>query len=552
MEKIIGVCSVCGKEEVRVYDVDGRKLCADCLEKEGYGICDDCGEVVALDDMTITSYGDHVCPDCLENNYVMCDDCGEYVLPHDTREVHTGSRSWETIVVCEDCLDKDNYYCCDDCGEWYDADSYGCEPTETDRYYHVCPDCISDHYFYCENCGEYHNDDDAVWDDAFDEPVCRDCYNSMVVDNKHIHAYGYKPIPKPRTHTSRPDSCNDIDELLFGIELEADKGNRWERDDAIEEIGECTDDVYMKSDSSLTNGYEIVTHPATLDYHMFDLPWREICEISKKHGFKSHDARTCGLHIHVGRYQLGNDWRERYNTIANCLLLVDRFWDTLVVFSRRKEHQLDHYAARPQIIPYRVTDNDDDIREKLWAADNHWRYQALNLDNDNTIEFRLFNGTLKRDTIIATIQFTWNLCMFAKTHTLRECLSCTWEDITQYRQFDELNAYLIDRRIAHPDTEAIDPDDVAPYVSDETDGNPDNPDGVRFPIGTQVVITHDFEGAPAGLVGTVRCLNDHNDEYRYGCVFPEYWGGHSLDGSLEPSERSHGWWVREDHLALAS
>jgi hypothetical protein len=44
---------------------------------------------------------------------------------------------------------------------------------------------------------------------------------------------------------------------------------------------------------------------------------------------------------------------------------------------------------------------------------NSDRYEALNFNNDKTIEFRLFKGSLKYETIMACLEFTyatWHFC----------------------------------------------------------------------------------------------------------------------------------------------
>jgi len=36
--------------------------------------------------------------------------------------------------------------------------------------------------------------------------------------------------------------------------------------------------AYCKHDGSLNDGFEIVTHPMTLDYHLHRMPWEELLE----------------------------------------------------------------------------------------------------------------------------------------------------------------------------------------------------------------------------------------------------------------------------------
>ena len=67
----------------------------------------------------------------------------------------------------------------------------------------------------------------------------------------------------------------------------------------------------------------------------FDM--NQLCDIVKKHGFKSHNTSTCGLHIHASRELFGKDTTEQELTIAKIILLFNRFFDDEIVkFSRRK------------------------------------------------------------------------------------------------------------------------------------------------------------------------------------------------------------------------
>ena len=75
------------------------------------------------------------------------------------------------------------------------------------------------------------------------------------------------------------------------------------------------------------------------------------------------------------------------------------------------------------------------------ATRGRGRYQTVNLTNSSTVELRCFRGTLKRDTIIASIQLASNMTRYAMTHTPSECRNATWTDVLNVEQFEELNAY---------------------------------------------------------------------------------------------------------------
>ena len=65
----------------------------------------------------------------------------------------------------------------------------------------------------------------------------------------------------------------------------------------------------------------------------------------------------------------------------------------------------------------------------------------MNLCNTHTVEFRIFRGTLNRDSIIAAIQLVSNLTKYAMTHTPMECRDAAWSEVVGFEQFKELDAY---------------------------------------------------------------------------------------------------------------
>lgn len=274
-----------------------------------------------------------------------------------------------------------------------------------------------------------------------------------------IHNYSYKPEPEIGYKNDRESR----EHLTFGVELECeprnDGGNvrmdAYELSDRIDEIpGGRT---YCKSDSSLSNGVEIVSHPGTLAHHMYVMHWRQIQRTCEKAGFRSHDTDNSGLHVHVGRAQLGSTDAERDETIRKVQVLVALYTAELTRFSRRRRSCLEQWApfrsfgVSPESI--RATDGDT---LATWARssvptfedDYHQqRYTAVNLMNRATIEFRIFRGTLKRDTLIAAIQLTSNVFEYAMDHTWDAIRTSTWADVAAYKPYKELVNYMIARNL---------------------------------------------------------------------------------------------------------
>lgn len=532
-------CPMAATCSEHLYDVDGQQVCESNLEALGYTVCADCGALIRMDDAYTTSGGCTICRDCCDESYSYCECCGEYVHNDDSREVDGGHE-----YVCTDCLDGHpyDYFQCEDCGNWF---SYR-RSNSVDVRGHgtICEDCYYDgSYARCEGCDDVFPSDNLIYDEENDESYCSDCWDEHHSgDERHkLQRYSYKPTPIPRTRKKCTcDRCSDITDLLFGLELEVDKGPYEERDTAISEIADASEDVYMKHDGSLDTGFEIVTHPCTLEYHQYQFKWRAITSIAKKHGFKSHDARTCGLHVHVGRYQLGEDSQAQRDTIGKILLLVDRHWDPLVKFSRRHNDQLRRWAARPAIDRPRTGCSDDTAISMAWAANNGNRYQAVNLCNSGTVEFRMFNGTLKRDTIIATIQLLSNLCLYAKTHSVTECLESAWSDLVQYTPYDELNEYCKTQGLMGAQAEASAP----------TDANlPLDINDIQVGMNVRAI---DENCLPFGYVGTVRSVDRNNGpiEFWVGVEFTDFIGGHDLNGLTHDNPHG-GYWMGAEQLAIA-
>ncbi len=425
------------KTECEIIKKESKKM---SIEEVRY--CDDCGEkIVEGDEFYETADGRIICERCYEDSYSTCEDCeGIYPLD-DMVSVNDGE-----MYICQNCADDTaNYYHCDSCDEYF-------TPRYRSRYELangdcVCSHCVDGNVAECNDCGElFWIEDMEEEEDSWGDTVyfCPDCARGR--KNK-IHDYGYKPAPKFKVHNHDEFWTDDsIKELLFGVELEIDKGKSPET--VAEEITEAHDDIYCKHDGSLDHGVEIVSHPCTLEYHLKDLGWDDICDIALSNNFKSHEARTCGLHVHVGRRQLGETISEQNDNIAKIIILVDRHWDNIVRFTRRTEEQLSRWAERPEVIGRIVDFSDGYIGHKATDMINgRGRYQAVNTQNRNTIEFRIYNGTLKVSTLYATLQFTSNICKYAMTRSFDDCFASQWKDVAEYEAYPELTEYLASRNL---------------------------------------------------------------------------------------------------------
>ena len=500
--------------------------------EENKMICAECGKEIDVDEEVYElSNGEFICESCYESDYITCEECGDIIPYDDAISVND-----DTVYVCEYCAgNASKYYQCVCCGKWFTTryrDAYN-DYEGND----VCQECVDTEYSSCCVCDELFLRDDMIFDVHTERFYCPDCerYNK-----KAIHDYGYKPEPKYKTHEHDEFWTDEsIRELLFGVELEIDKGD--DPEETAEEIIEACEDVYCKHDGSLSDGVEIVSHPCTLEYHLKDLGWDTISDIALSHDFKSHNARTCGLHIHVGRRQLGCDTDERRETASKIAILIWRHWESVLRFSRRNDEQL-RWAEKPELDS--AVMQRDAIRAVYNDVYNSGRYKAVNFSNSNTIEFRIYNGTLRVPTLYATLQFTSNVCKYAMAHTLKECLASQWLDVAMYEQLPELADYLCTRGL-----------DNVPYIEPiDRERMMNSEDSNSFKIGDRVRIVNSCGNDVPALSNLIHCeatvVCYKKGTFDYGIDFGEYYSGlHELNSHLPECT---GYWVHACNIELVT
>lgn len=348
---------------------------------------------------------------------LICSHCGAAIEDNDYGLV-------DDEIVCQECID-DHTVTCEHCGRIIlDSDDFGNEDMS------ICRSCYENHYTHCAECScLIYRDDTYEYDDNL---FCYECYRE-VRGNSTIHDYNYKP---------NPIFYGDSDRY-FGIELEIDKGGK--DDDYAAEIlniaNENGEYVYIKSDGSLDEGMELVSHPMTLDFHK-KYCWNEIMRKAIQLGYRSHQTSTCGLHIHVNRSCLGKSCDEQDDVISRILFFVESHWNELLKFSRRTEYSINRWAAR-----YGYENNAKDILDKAKNG-NQGRYAAVNLCNYNTIEFRMFRGTLKYSTFIACLELVNIICETAAFSSEDELKKLSWSEfVSKIKDAPELIQYLKERRL---------------------------------------------------------------------------------------------------------
>lgn len=335
---------------------------------------------------------------------------------------------FDDTLICPDCM-EDTTAVCGRCGEriWLEDDQ-GNEDSG-----HLCQSCYDRYYGTCERCGRILPEEDLYLEEG-DENLCYDCHRQHR-SRYAIQDFSYRPTP-----TFYGDG-----KLFMGVELEIDEGGESDNQarKLLEIVNTDTERIYCKHDGSLNDGFEIVSHPMTLAYHTEKMPWKAVMDKARQMDYRSHQARTAGLHIHVNRSALGDNVVEQEEVIGRILYFVEKHWDELRAASRRTANQLSQWCNR---IGYRSQPKDLlDTAKKNYKS---FRYVAVNLCNEDTVEFRLFRGTLRYNTFIATLQLVQRICDVAICLSDEEVQNMSWSTfVAGCGHYPELVQYLRERRL---------------------------------------------------------------------------------------------------------
>lgn len=273
--------------------------------------------------------------------------------------------------------------------------------------------------------GDYH------WSDRRDQLVRNDDYedeeeeeNTSVIGDYHSSKNYLGHIPSAYDkRTTR---------VLVGMELEMEIGNDYERHNRAELLlenvgrynapdGHGYDYARCENDGSLDYGFEMVTGYTGLDVHASQLAFFK----NRFYGATSHNANTCGLHVHVCKAGMSLLHASKLvlfiNDPSNIALVRSLARRTESSYSQIKDKKNDRAWITDAVRVARPAGNS--ITDRLTAPRrkhnalrclNSSRYEALNFNNDNTVEFRLFKGTLKYETIMACLEFSFISWFFAR------------------------------------------------------------------------------------------------------------------------------------------
>ena len=340
------------------------------------------------------------CYDCASS----CDRC-EDGMPND-ESCTVDNESW-----CNYCSENYSYYCENCCESSSESTTYvGDTP--------YCEDCYSDNCYYCDDCDEsYHNDYpcDCRESDTVEGKCCRGYRSSGT-----IHDYSCKPAPIFKGISKR--------NMYLGFELETelprvDSGSTFASRN-LQGI------AYLKHDGSISNGFEIVTHPHTHQEYRENsaLLWNTIESLRKDYDARSWDTDTCGLHIHLSR-----DGFSSGAHLHRFIAFVYHNAPYMMKFAGRKSR----FARFNDVYTFDEYDRPVfSIKHKVGHPDRYSseRYSAVNTQNSKTIELRFFRGTMKTSGVLSALDLAQAMVEYTRELRLDDVKlgALSWEWFADY------------------------------------------------------------------------------------------------------------------------
>lgn len=257
----------------------------------------------------------------------------------------------------------------------------------------VCDSCAYNHYIRCEKCGKLIKKSEC-------RMICTECDEGVY--KRSINTYGTKPIPRFKGKYNNNNAGR-----FYGFELEY---SYLPSQSAFILFSNLYKDkwIYNKSDSSLSDGVEIVTNPLSKQKakELFNLMEEGLSSISQIKDY----SKDAGVHIHVNRKSLDPITVYKLSYLLNYMApSIDRRIIYYISGRNKSSTSLSddyHYAQIGNI----------ERKTSLKKPDS--RYSALNLSNKNTIEFRIFKSTADKDMLIMYMDFVDDMIRYCHSNGL--------------------------------------------------------------------------------------------------------------------------------------
>ena len=315
-------------------------------------------------------------------------------------ENNTTTNNTNEIFVCENC----NETCSLSARAGNDIENYE----------DVCEDCLSSDFRYSDRRDCYVLRDD--WDDEIHEYEPEDNFDDEERPEQSEHIFAYcsgsfrntTPLFKPYESESFNNKT-----LILGVEDEVQvrSSSRLSRDDLAYNItqNDLKNFAICKEDGSIGYGFEIVSKPATFEYHK--TAWDIFFDNTAKY-LRSYKDRKTGLHIHVNQ--------SFFSKVGVGKILE-------FINSDINKSFVDDISGRTQT-EYCMRNSRLKMKDvKTWRDRGAFN---IFVSRTKTHEFRCFSGNVKKESFFKTLEFAVAMSNYSMSEC--PCYNINYRDFVSY------------------------------------------------------------------------------------------------------------------------
>lgn len=296
-----------------------------------------------------------------------------------------------------------------------------------------CESCFNDDAVYVEDRDEYWSRDDAYWSERHDAYYSydRDDEDEDNGDPDDLLEYSTNVL----NHISADPKIKSSPhgEFLMGIEFEMTTEGRVRS--AVTDVRDQLGDGYCvcKYDGSLSDGgLEIVTAPRGLPEHI-----RRFKAWNVNSSYRAWDRKCCGMHIHIDSHAFTQMTLGKFIMFINDRNNMEFIRKIAGRHPERDDQARTYAAAEDQQVLVNPS--------KAVKGKSYERYRMVNLQNlsvresnrlgfgnrfdegrYDTVEVRIFRASLKKERLLAQIEFTHAAVMFCRVASWRELNQTTF------------------------------------------------------------------------------------------------------------------------------
>lgn len=441
-----------------------------------------------------------------ETRHVRVDGQWDYVrmvtLMQNYAEVYD-EHAWHRVQVHVGSADRDCDWCCEPIFDSL-VEEYALRRMRRHGEY-LCYDCRNDAYV-CDECNAYVHSDNVYSVNDGDNHFCEGCYDDLpccdYCDERYVeerscscgsgiilnYSDKFHPLLMHSVGANNDLVQCDVRRLPERERNNIFMGLEFEMENMIGhygtgEIANIFADAYndsrlmLKHDGSISDGFELVSQPHTLDAFMQHFPWDLVREAQAK-GMRGWDVghREIGIHIHINRKAF---YTKPDHTRRNASPHLMGF----MYFIYKNVPSIKRIAGRN--VQYGHMDEAylSEAYSICRRGDNQYRRTlGINVHNNDTVELRMFRSTMRVERIQAYLQFVEAAVRYTQTDRINKMRDrfnfrqfATWCSMQErYTQLNnlitEVNAVDYARPLAL-DADTILPDNSGEFVPCPSDNN---------------------------------------------------------------------------------